>query len=262
LAYYGYNPGSGSKKLNDALTKFQAQWGLKADGILGPVTQKFMTQPRSANSDIGDDTQPFLLNRLQKGRYKFMYTVTNIDEDLLDLNSPDHGFGKLQHVLDNCFKAWAVPLSAKLGHEITFEFVDYSKKENKNKEIDLEVTWRLFDGIGGTLGYASSKTGYEMDASKIAKCSIQMDVSEKWTLDNTKKYSVQPVFTHELGHLFGLQHDNKEDTIMNPYYNPDKLAPTEKDIDMVVELFKASKSSSTSTKSTKKKKKTARTTDQ
>jgi len=221
LEYYGYVKGTGSKNLNDALKSFQTQWGLESDGILGPITQGFISRPRSANSDIKDDTKPVLLTKLRKSHYKFTYTVSDIDDDLVDINAADLGLAKLLAVINASITAWTKPLGEKLGHNITFEYV-----EPDHRNIDLEIKWEPFDGIGGTLGYANGKSG-------IAKCSIELDKEERWTYDPKSPYCLQPVLTHELGHLFGLHHENKEDTIMNPYYRATFLAPTERDLEAV-----------------------------
>jgi len=222
LEYYGYSAGAGSKNLNDALKKFQTAYGLEADGILGPVTQAFVSRPRSANSDHKDDCPAILLNKLRKDRYKILYTVTDVDDDLVDVNAADLGLHRLVVVLQAAFQAWAKPLGEKIGHVIHFEYV-----EPDHKNIDLEITWVTFDGIGGTLGYADGHRG------KVAKCSIQLDRSERWTLDNNLPYSVQPVITHEVGHLFGLHHENDESTIMFPYYRNDFVTVPAKDIEAV-----------------------------
>jgi len=222
LEYYGYVAGGGSKNLNDALQKFQADWGLKPDGVLGPITQEFISRPRSANSDLNDKTEGVLLTQLKKGKYRLTYTVSEVDDDLVDITLRDYGLSKLQKVLNAAFTSWTKPLSEKLGKQVSFEYVEPDHKE----VIDLEIRWELFDGIGGTLGFASSEKG-------LARCSIQLDRSERWTLDNNLQYSVQPVVTHEIGHLFGLTHENKEDTVMFPYYRPTFLAPTARDIEAV-----------------------------
>lgn len=227
LEYYGYTSGGSLKDLNAGLRKFQESWGLKADGILGEVTQKQIFKARSANSDVNDDTEPILLNKLKNKQTKFKYTVTDVDEDLVDVTKPDLGLSDLLHVLDACFAAWANPLSEKLGEKVSFEYV-----EPTADGIDIEISWQLFDGVGGTLGYASSKEG-------LVGCSIQLDRAERWTLNNKEEYSLQPVVTHEIGHLFGLHHENKESTIMFPYYRPDVLAPRDVDVDAVVAKFKA-----------------------
>jgi len=230
LEYYGYTAGKSTKDLNDALVKFQAHWGLEADGILGPVTQQHIFQPRSGNSDFNDDIQPRLLDKLKKGKYKLNYTITDVDEDLVDVKQRDLGLSKLQRVLELAFKAWTDPIGAKIGHAISFSYVEPDHHDLSN--IDLEISWQLFDGVGGTLGCATSKDG-------LVGCAIQLDRAERWTLENNSKYSIQPVVTHELGHLLGLHHENNEKTVMFPYYRPQVLAPAAGDIDAVVAKLRA-----------------------
>jgi len=223
LKYYGYKEGDSVRDLNAALVKFQQMWGLKADGILDPLTQAHIFRARSANSDVDDDTQPVLLEKIRSGKRNLKYTVTDVDEDLLDVKKKDLGLSTLIGVLDKCFGAWAGPLGTKLGSAITFQYVE---PHVPLSEIDVEISWQTFDGVGGTLGYASSKEG-------LVGCSIQLDRAERWTFDPTKPYSVQSVVTHELGHLFGLHHTNAENSVMFPYYRPDFHVIPQADVDAV-----------------------------
>jgi hypothetical protein len=235
LKYYGYAQGSGAKNLNDALKKFQATVGLEPNGILNDTTQKFISKPRSANNDIADPTKPVLLNRLVKGHYKLHYTLGDVDQDLVDPSLHDLGLSRLLDVLEMALTAWTEPLSAKLGHKISFTYVDHDAPK-----IELVIDWRLFDGVGGTLGFANGSPPFGSSA-------IELDRAERWSLTPGKPYSVQAVVAHEIGHLFGLQHSVKEDTVMNPYYRPNFLAPTEKDIDEVVKLYHEKKKLQTTT---------------
>jgi len=197
-------------------------------------TQKFIAKPRSANNDIEDKTKPVLLNKLVKGQYKLHYTIGNVDQDLVEPALHDLGLARLLAVLEKALIVWTKPLSEKLGHEITFSYVDH----DSTTKIDLIIEWRLFDGVGGTLGFANGSPEFGGSA-------IELDQAERWSLSPDKPYSVQAVVAHELGHLFGLEHSVKEDTVMNPYYRPNFLAPTDKDIDNVVRLFHEKKKLST-----------------
>jgi len=229
LEYYGYKSGGSLESLCDALKKYQEFWGLHPDGVLGPNTQGHVAAPRSANPDIDDDTDPVLLSKLAKGKRQFIFTVTNPDQDLIDINEPDLGYDKGVKVLIQALNAWALPLGEKLGDKITFEFVD--TKHLKPGELDLEITWTNFDGPGGTLACASSKEG-------LVNCSIRLDQAERWSLLPNLKYSLQPVVTHELGHLFGLTHTNNEKSVMYPFFREDFLTPSGDDIIEVITKMK------------------------
>jgi len=228
LNFYGYKEGDSHFGLSDALKKYQKFWGLDADGILGPETQQHLTAARSANSDINDDTRPVLLNKLRDGKRKFYFTVTAPDEDLIDTRQPDYGLGKGITVLRKCFAAWTAPLSAKLSEKITFEYIS----PDHVSQIDLEITWKPFDGPGGTLACASSTGG-------LVGCSIQLDRSERWHFSSKVKYGIRPIVTHEMGHLWGLSHTNDESSIMFPFYRPEKLAPSDNDIDLIITKLKS-----------------------
>jgi len=230
LQFYGYKEGDAIAGLSDALKKYQEYWGLHPDGVLGPVTQGLVTAPRSANPDVNDGTVPILLNKLRAGKRLFHFTVTAPDEDLIDLTQPDYGLGKGIAVLKKCFAAWSTPLGVKLGDKVAFEYVN----PDRVSEIDVEITWKDFDGPGGTLACASSSGG-------LVGCSVQLDRAERWTLSKKEKYTVRPVVTHELGHLFGLVHTNVQTSIMYPYYRPDFLNPSNDDIDAVIVLLKEGK---------------------
>jgi len=221
--------GKGSKNLNDALRKFQTQYGLEANGILDEKTQKLISRPRSANNDHDDTTKSVLLNRLVRGIYKINYTINDVDQDLVDTTKKDLGLSKLQAELEKAFKSWGDPLGAKIGHQISFAYVEHNAPQ-----IDLVIDWQVFDGVGGTLGFANSSPSF-------GGCAIELDRSERWTYDPATAHNIQSVVAHEIGHLFGLHHSPKEDTIMNPYYRGDFLAPTAKDLDAVFALYQEKK---------------------
>jgi len=96
------------------------------------------------------------------------------------------------------------------------------------------INWKVLDGPGGTLAYAST------DFSDCANgCSIQLDKSERWTIKD-QDYSVRSVVTHELGHLFGLVHTNDQHSIMYPFYRPHVLVPAASDIKHIADRIKDS----------------------
>jgi len=228
LRFYGYKEGDSLAGLSDALKKYQAYWGLDANGILSPGTQQHLTAPRSANSDIDDDTKPILLKKLRAGKRQFHFTITNPDQDLMDLSQPDYGLAKGVALLKKCFAAWATPIGKLLGDHVTFDYVP----QDRVSDIDLEITWKDFDGPGGTLACASSDGG-------LVGCSIQLDRAERWYLSKKQKYGVRPIITHELGHLFGLAHTNVQTSIMYPFYRPEYVNPSNDDIDAIITKLKS-----------------------
>jgi len=228
LQFYGYKEGDSITGLSDALKKYQTHWGLNVDGILGPLTQQLVTTARSANPDVNDTTKPILLDKIRAGKRQLHFTITNPDQDLIDVSQPDYGLGKGLAILKKCFAAWATPIGNQLGAKISFEYIP----PEQVSEIDVEITWKDFDGPGGTLACASSSGG-------LVGCSIQLDRGERWVLSKKEKYSVRSVVTHELGHLFGLQHTNNQSSIMYPFYRPEFVNPSNDDIDVIINKLKS-----------------------
>mmetsp|Transcript_10482 Transcript_10482/g.22266 ORF Transcript_10482/g.22266 Transcript_10482/m.22266 type:complete len:211 (+) Transcript_10482:115-747(+) len=129
---------------------------------------------------------------------------------------------ELLNEIEAAFATWGAALDGVLH----FGRVPASRKA----EATLEIVWSeahgsnplLFDGPGGKLAHA--------DASVVA-----FDPSERWLLQGQNKpeqkkgFFLLPVLLHELGHSLGLVHSNDPESIMSPYYVPERIAVSARD---------------------------------
>jgi len=92
---------------------------------------------------------------------------------------------------------------------------------------------RVFDGRGGMLA--------ESD-----KNHVYFDNSERWLTSTSKeadggvsrKFRIQEVCVHELGHVLGLGHSNNRNDVMAPYYNSGKVELAKADIATAEGMYK------------------------
>jgi hypothetical protein len=139
---------------------------------------------------------------------------------------------KVLHEISQMFTQWSGPLASGL----TFTRLPLWRAA----EAQLVVGWDdhsgsnpfRFDGPGGKLAEASRRE-------------IMLDSSERWMVHGAgweaynrclaepgagRAFFLGPVILHEIGHAIGLTHSSHEGDVMHPYYTPDRVNLSERDL--------------------------------
>jgi len=214
LKKFGYYDGMLDKdfgpKTDAAVRLFQEVFGLKVDGIAGPVTKGLVTLSRfDAHVDISEDVRHY------ESGSELTYWVGT---------SPGYmNRAQVLEELDQAFNTWEAS---------TLVFTRTDDREN----ADIELCWTdqsrtkdtLFDGPGGVL-------------AKATKDRLEFDAAERWLLQGQEAKDLQfyflPVAIHEIGHVIGLEHVQNLEDVMSPYYNPERVELTDNDRARVAALY-------------------------
>uniref|UniRef100_A0AC35TIP1 ZnMc domain-containing protein n=1 Tax=Rhabditophanes sp. KR3021 TaxID=114890 RepID=A0AC35TIP1_9BILA len=131
----------------------------------------------------------------------------------------EFSYQKAKLVLSDAFREWEVATKGLL-----FTFTDTSPNarhdpENFKSKAKIDILFAKkehgdeenFDGRNGIIAHAGAKHG---------KAFIHFDGSERWASDSKVKgrLNLRHVSLHEIGHILSLDHNNRQDSIMNPYY--------------------------------------------
>ena len=94
------------------------------------------------------------------------------------------------------------------------------------RKADFLVLARRIDGRNGILAEHQLPPGNDMQLRGW------LDLGERWTLE-----MLLGVWTHEVGHGFGISHTDVPKSLMNPYYNPAISTPQQWDRQAIESLY-------------------------
>ena len=225
-----YRPDHFCKGTERAVRRFQRFYGLKCDGIVGPVTKKLMTARRCGVADIpvnpggGTAGAPFVLRGCKYPRNDLTYAFLN--------GTPDLAGGREQEIVRQAFQAWEAVAN--------LSFAEVQPDQNP----DFRIAWHSgnhgdgdsFDGAGNVLAHAF----FPPPCGGPNAGDMHFDEGETWIDDPTGSgILLLQVAIHEIGHLLGLSHSQDDSAIMFAFYAPDRVNLAQDDIDGINALYGA-----------------------
>lgn len=234
LKVFGFKS-SKTEPREDSLRKLQSFYGLAETGALDAATIALLSKSRAGNKDIDEPTIYFIADQISKGKTEFKYCVTNLDFELQYDSEASYA------AIQECFDIWTRALNEKseklkeANKQVTFTRVE-------GGVYDVSISFAAVDGKLKTLGYTSlNQRGF---------VTIILDSDEEWVLDDSVKsgngsssqsqsQSLKAVLIHELGHLFGLSHQQESTSVMNPFIQEESHpnVPSDEDINRIIELL-------------------------
>lgn len=201
----------------EAVKSFQRFFGMKRTGELTVQTVRAMEMPRCGCPDINRSrfasykaVRDFAAASLPKWRKSGL--VYTIKDYVPGLSKPD-----FEQVIYNGFRAWTqhgnVEARPAQGSERPDIIISTGQGPQSN-----------FDGPGGTLAWAYLPDGSDQQLM------MKFDLGETFILTPGDRGILIPnVFTHEAGHLWGLDHSRVQPALMAPYYNAGTSVPQPND---------------------------------
>ncbi len=198
---------------DDAITEYQDFHGLKADGEIGPVTERHVLIPRICGHP---DRMPYLGDG---GAHRIAKFPTNEISVLLDNEGfPGFTLRKSTEILQYCLDHWAAVA------DLEFDFVSTSMG---NKPV-IRITAGRIDGPLGTLAWSN--------LAPTNPVIQKYDDAERWVYVGNPQPNVSipmgrieiaAVVIHELGHALGIDHAPAALTngIMRPTYDQSVRKP-------------------------------------
>lgn len=230
----GYIPDHFCPVTRRAVRRYQRFYGLKPDGIVGPVTKRHMERPRCGVADIpvmpamAVAGAPFVLRGCSYPRRDLSYTFLN--------DTPDLPGGRDQDIVRQAFQSWQ-------------EVADLRFTEvGRNANADFRVAWRRgdhgdgnpFDELGGPGGNTLAHAFFPPPCGGPTAGDLHFDEAETWIDDPAGRgILLLQVAIHEIGHLLGLSHSNDESAIMFAFYAPDRVNLAQDDINGIRALYGA-----------------------
>tara|TARA_R110000765_G_scaffold66922_1_gene129421 strand:+ start:660 stop:1229 length:570 start_codon:yes stop_codon:yes gene_type:complete len=117
--------------------------------------------------------------------------------------------------------------------DLSFEKIEESSQANILIDIGHGAEHH-FDGPSGTLAWAYLPPRENYSGQLLMK----FDTAELWSDGHESGMLLKNVAAHEIGHILGLAHSEKEAALMAPYYNKNIFEPQqEDDITRIQEIY-------------------------
>ncbi|CAF4237942.1 unnamed protein product [Rotaria socialis] len=194
-----------------AVKAFQRFIGLNQTGIIDELTWQKMREPRCGNKD---------LRRIQRRKRYILQGSRWPSNEPLTFRIVKYPTTFPQQFVDaeltKALKLWSSASSLEFEHR-KLKKRDALKASSLDHKTDIRISFEIgdhgdtepFDGPGNVLGHAFFPQ-YGGDA--------HFDNDEYWTMKSTDGVNLFQVAAHEFGHSLGLEHSNKPDAIMAPFF--------------------------------------------
>ncbi|CAP29379.1 Protein CBG09830 [Caenorhabditis briggsae] len=245
---YGYL--TDQKEFKDALKVFQEVLEVEQTGVVDEATMEAASKPRCTQKDIANTpkrSRRFTLSKRSKwGEDRFTGPSTITLKWYISEYTNDIDRMETRRVVKKAFELWSSQSYIKHEKKVALNFVEAASKEDS----DINILWAEgshgdeypFDGANGKIegnkkenvlahtffpGYAFPLNG-----------DIHFDDAETWEVDvdevggaGNRKRFFPYVLAHEIGHALGLDHSQKSDALMHPYYKNVPIHEIQLDVD-------------------------------
>ncbi|KAE8658043.1 hypothetical protein F3Y22_tig00116975pilonHSYRG00122 [Hibiscus syriacus] len=218
--------------LEFALRAYQQFYRLNVTGKIDPNTLKAMSTPRCGVPDINiEQTSNYVLfdGRMKWFKYDLTYNYLSNSSQVLDLQD-------LKLAIARAFQTW------RNASKFTF-------RENTTPGANTDIGigfFRRFHGDGepfdGPLDRYRPNVVAHATPPQSRYSFLQFDADEIWSTnpaENTTQVDIESIALHELGHILGLNHSQKEEAVMYAIFpGGQKRVLKQDDIDGITDLYK------------------------